>query len=125
MQVDSMADASRVAAEAEAACSPLYRPPELYEPPTRTQLDGRADVWALGCVVYFLMMCINPFELACQQGASLSLAVQRCAAAARSGLCCLHACPACLLPRRLRCAGGGAPSACAACSTACDHAAAD
>lgn len=72
-----MADAARVAAAAEAACSPLYRPPELYEPPHRGQLDGRADVWALGCVLYFLMMCINPFERACQQGASLVLAVQR------------------------------------------------
>lgn len=77
MQVESVTDANRVAASAEKACSPLYRPPELYEPPTRGTLDGRVDIWALGCLLYFMMMRVNPFEKQCMQGASLVLAVQR------------------------------------------------
>eukprot|EP00892_Ulva_mutabilis_P004257 jgi/Ulvmu1/2202/UM013_0048.1 len=77
LRVEGPGDAGRIAAAAEAACSPLYRSPELYEPPHRGAVDGRADVWALGCVLYFLIMCVNPFERACQQGASLVLAVQR------------------------------------------------
>lgn len=77
VQVDSVADAVRVASSAETACSPLYRPPELCNPPTRGALDGRVDVWALGCLLYFMMMRINPFEKQCMQGASLVLAVQR------------------------------------------------
>jgi serine/threonine protein kinase len=77
MQVESVADANRVATAAEKACSPLYRPPEMYEPPTRGNLDGRVDIWALGAVLYFMMMRVNPFEKQCMQGASLVLAVQR------------------------------------------------
>jgi serine/threonine protein kinase len=86
VQSESLADAARVAAAAEKACSPLYRSPELYEPPTRGALDGRVDVWALGCVLYFMMMRVNPFERQCMQGASLVLAVRRYA--------CMHACRA-------------------------------
>lgn len=77
VQVQSPEDAKRVAACADTACSPLYRSPELYEPPTRGDLDSRVDVWALGCLLYFMMMRVNPFEKQCMQGASLVLAVQR------------------------------------------------
>jgi serine/threonine protein kinase len=77
MQIESVTDANRIAASAEHACSPLYRPPELYEPPTRGIIDGRVDIWALGCLLYFMMMRIHPFEKQCMQGASLVLAVQR------------------------------------------------
>lgn len=86
VQIDSLSDAQRVAAASEKNCSPLYRPPELYEPPVRGTLDSRVDVWALGCMLYFMMMRVNPFERQCLQGASLVLAVQRCG----------HACMGCM-----------------------------
>jgi serine/threonine protein kinase len=78
VQVKRLPDAIKVTAEAETYCSPLYRPPELYNTPHECQLDGRIDVWALGCVLYFMMMGINPFEKLCQGGASLVLAIHRC-----------------------------------------------
>ena len=80
MQIRNLAEAVKATAESETYCSPLYRPPELYNCPHDCQLDGRIDVWAVGCILYYMMMGINPLERACQQGASLVLAVHKCAA---------------------------------------------
>lgn len=77
LKIDSMSEAMRVTAEAENACSPLYRAPELYDVPHKGQLDGRIDIWAVGCLLYFMMMAVNPFEKQCKQGANLVLAVHR------------------------------------------------
>lgn len=79
MQIGGLPDAIKATAEAETKCSPLYRPPELYNTPHGCQLDGRIDVWALGCTLYFMLMGINPFEKQCVGGASLVLAVHKCA----------------------------------------------
>jgi serine/threonine protein kinase len=77
VQIDSLADAVKVTADSETYCSPLYRAPELYNTPHKCDLDGRIDVWALGCLLYFMMMGINPIEKQCQEGASLVLAVHK------------------------------------------------
>jgi serine/threonine protein kinase len=78
LQIDSLSAAVKVTAESETYCSPLYRPPELYNCPHKCQLDGRIDVWALGCLLYFMMMGINPIDKQCQEGASMVLAVHKC-----------------------------------------------
>ena len=63
--------------DSERMCSPLYRPPELYDVPTPSRLDGRIDVWAVGCLLYFMIMGESPFEGSLNRGASMVLAVHR------------------------------------------------
>lgn len=58
-------------------CSPLYKPPELYDVPNKAQLDGRIDTWAIGCLLHFCMLGFSPFELESMRGGSLVLLVHR------------------------------------------------
>lgn len=48
--------------DAEAHCSAPYRAPELFDVPSQCVLDERVDVWSLGCLLYFIMYGISPFE---------------------------------------------------------------
>jgi hypothetical protein len=40
----------------------------------------------VGCLTYYMMTGINPFELQCNRGASLKLAVHKCDASSSSSL---------------------------------------
>ncbi|KAF6249724.1 kinase-like domain-containing protein [Scenedesmus sp. NREL 46B-D3] len=78
MQVASRAEALTVQEDAEAHCTATFRAPELFDVPSHCTLDGRMDVWALGCTLYAIMYGASPFQQAVDQGASLALAVMNC-----------------------------------------------
>lgn len=55
-----------------------YRPPELWDVPSSCTIDSKVDVWALGCVLYYMMVGESPFEKAANEsGGSLLLAVAK------------------------------------------------
>ena len=57
-----------------------YRAPELWDVASSCHLDERVDVWSLGCLLYFAMHSVSPFErvcchsgvLPCQRSATLA-----------------------------------------------------
>ncbi|KAL1851366.1 hypothetical protein VTK73DRAFT_9431 [Phialemonium thermophilum] len=53
-----------------------YRAPELFDVKTGAVLDGRADVWSLGCTLFACLVGRSPFEMRSDEtGGSLSLCV--------------------------------------------------
>ncbi|KAL3676336.1 hypothetical protein R1sor_026284 [Riccia sorocarpa] len=56
-------------------CSAPYRAPELWDCPSNTDIDGRTDVWSLGCTLFATMYGVSPFEYSLgDSGGSLQLA---------------------------------------------------
>lgn len=39
-----------------------YRAPEIYRPKVGIYIDGKADVWSFGCVIYYLLFSKSPFK---------------------------------------------------------------
>jgi serine/threonine protein kinase len=53
-----------------------YRAPELWDVASACVIDGKVDVWAAGCVLYYMMVGETPFErISNQAGGSLMLSV--------------------------------------------------
>ena len=53
-----------------------YRAPELWDVGSSCVIDGKVDVWAAGCVLYYMMVGETPFErISNQAGGSLMLSV--------------------------------------------------
>ena len=48
--------------EAAMHCTAPYRAPELHDPHRGSVLDGRVDVFSLGCVLFMMAFGNNPFE---------------------------------------------------------------
>ena len=60
----------------QAHCTAPYKAPELYDVPSQCTIDQRIDIWSLGCVLYFMMYGVSPFEHQMMEaGGSLALAV--------------------------------------------------
>jgi serine/threonine kinase 16 len=53
-----------------------YRAPELFDVKTGTVIDGKVDIWSLGCTLYACLVGKSPFEARSEEtGGSLSLCV--------------------------------------------------
>eukprot|EP00324_Dicrateria_rotunda_P009388 CAMPEP_0206178672 /NCGR_PEP_ID=MMETSP1474-20131121/64975_1 /ASSEMBLY_ACC=CAM_ASM_001110 /TAXON_ID=97495 /ORGANISM="Imantonia sp., Strain RCC918" /LENGTH=123 /DNA_ID=CAMNT_0053591337 /DNA_START=565 /DNA_END=932 /DNA_ORIENTATION=- len=73
--VETYSDCVALQELAESTCSALYRAPELYDVNSHTLVDERSDIWSVGCILYFMMYGISPFEYAYKEGGSIKLAV--------------------------------------------------
>lgn len=77
IKISSRLQAMAVQEEAERLCTAAYRAPELFDVPSDCTVDDKVDVWSLGCLLYYMMMQVSPFEhVLGATGGSLSLAVQ-------------------------------------------------
>ena len=76
VHVASRAGALAVQESAERYSTAPYRAPELWDVPSFCTVDERVDVWAAGCVLFYLMVGETPFEMAANEaGGSLMLAI--------------------------------------------------
>lgn len=69
-------EARMVEEYAAANTTASYRAPELFQVPmtsTECVLDGKSDVWSLGCLCYALMYSRNPFETPAEGLSSLAV----------------------------------------------------
>lgn len=62
---------------AAAICTAAYRAPELLDTPSHCTIDGKADVWAVGCTIYNMLYSRTPFEspvevISCYCGSAIS-----------------------------------------------------
>jgi len=72
--VNSRQEASSLQYWAQSNCTPLFKPPELFDVISDMHLDERTDIWALGCTLYAMAFNQSPFESHAEQG-SVALAV--------------------------------------------------
>ncbi|KFD71997.1 hypothetical protein M514_00408 [Trichuris suis] len=42
--------------------TPMYRAPEMLDSYQNQPIDQRIDIWALGCILYYLCYMVHPFE---------------------------------------------------------------
>lgn len=53
-----------------------YRAPELWDVSSDSTIDAKVDVWAAGCILYYLIVGETPFErTANEAGGSLMLSI--------------------------------------------------
>ena len=62
MKIAKRGDAMNLQDECDSKCSPPYRAQELFNPQTGMVIDGRADVFSLGAMLYAMAFGHNPFE---------------------------------------------------------------
>jgi len=55
-------EALEIQEDAERYCTACCRPPELHDVKTGGTLDGKVDVFGLGCILFFAVSARNPFE---------------------------------------------------------------
>lgn len=55
-------DKAELMEDIDLCTSTMIRPPELLDVFSRTPLTCAIDVWGIGCLVYFLLLCNSPFD---------------------------------------------------------------
>lgn len=74
--ITSRAMALQVQDQAAEHSTMPYRAPELFDVKTGTTVDGKVDIWSLGCTLYACLVGKSPFEARSEEtGGSLSLCV--------------------------------------------------
>lgn len=74
--ITSRAQALQVQDQAAEHSTMPYRAPELFDVKTGTTIDGKVDIWSLGCTLYACLVGKSPFEARSEEtGGSLSLCV--------------------------------------------------
>jgi serine/threonine kinase 16 len=49
-------------------CSMFYKAPELFSPKVGMVISEKADLWSLGCLLYYLMFNKGPFDYVIEKG---------------------------------------------------------
>lgn len=75
VQITSRTDALVAQEDAERRTTAPYRAPELWDVPSSCTIDTKVDIWAAGCVLYYLLVGESPFERTAEAGGSLMLAI--------------------------------------------------
>jgi serine/threonine kinase 16 len=76
VHVTSRTEALVVQEDAERHTTAPYRAPELWDVLSSCVIDSKVDIWAAGCVLYYVMVGETPFErTANEAGGSLMLAI--------------------------------------------------
>ena len=69
-QVTSRSIALTVQENAAIFTTAPYRAPELFDTPSACTIDGKTDIWSMGCVIYSIFFSKTPFENAIEGGLS-------------------------------------------------------
>jgi serine/threonine kinase 16 len=62
VEVTSRSQALALQESAATNTTASYRAPELFDTPSSCIIDGKADVWGLGCTIFALLFSRTPFE---------------------------------------------------------------
>jgi serine/threonine kinase 16 len=73
VRITNRSEALTMQDTAAALTTASYRSPELFDPPSECVIDGKADVWALGCAMYALLFSRTPFETAIEGLSTLAV----------------------------------------------------
>jgi serine/threonine kinase 16 len=74
--ITSRAMALQVQDQAAEHSTMPYRAPELFDVKTGTTIDGKVDIWSVGCTLYACLVGKSPFEARSEEtGGSLSICV--------------------------------------------------
>jgi serine/threonine kinase 16 len=70
-EVTSRSQALSLQDHAASNTTASFRPPELFDTPSHCTIDGKVDVWGLGCTLFALMFSRTPFENPAEGGLSV------------------------------------------------------
>jgi serine/threonine kinase 16 len=66
--IDSIRKSQEIEDWAAQNCSMFYKAPELFSPKVGTVINEKADIWALGCILYAMMFNKGPFDYVAERG---------------------------------------------------------
>mmetsp|Transcript_26655 Transcript_26655/g.49938 ORF Transcript_26655/g.49938 Transcript_26655/m.49938 type:complete len:565 (-) Transcript_26655:49-1743(-) len=70
-EVNSRSQALTMQDHAASNTTASFRPPELFDTPSHCVIDGKVDVWGLGCSIFAFMFSRTPFENPSEGGLSV------------------------------------------------------
>jgi serine/threonine kinase 16 len=73
VRITTRSEALNIQDTAASSTTASFRSPELFDPPNECTIDGKADVWALGCTIFALLFSRTPFESAVEGLSTLAV----------------------------------------------------